>query len=413
MGLEYIDVNSCKVPFLFEENKALPIVSLKIVFKVSGKVEDGKKCGLSQFCAKILEEGTKDLGANRFAQKLEDRAIELNVVSGVETLSFSLSSLKESFKFGANMLFNLLENPNLTDKSIQKVKTLTSGKILGKKSDFDYLANLQLQKLLYKNSPLQNSSLGNLKSVKSIELEDVKNFLNSHLDLENAMVLMGGDIDFEEAKKVVCFVLGSLQKGKKREINFIETSQNKQIKITKKPSEQAYIYFGSPFDLKIGDKDAYKSKVMAFILGASGFGSRLMEEIRVKRGLAYSAYGRIDTQYTHSSFLGYLQTKNENKDEALKIVKQVVQEFTKNGVSEDELNQAKKFLLGSEPLRNETLNQRLSRAFVDIYSGYHEGYSIQELELINSLSLHDLNDFISVHEEIERLSFSIITNENS
>ncbi len=90
------------------------------------------------------------------------------------------------------------------------------------------------------------------------------------------------------------------------------------------------------------------AKVASFILGGSGFGSRLMEEIRVKRGLAYSAYGQVSMNKSHSYFTGYLQTKLESADEAKELVSSLVNEFVRNGVTKDELEAAKNFLLGSE-----------------------------------------------------------------
>ena len=161
--------------------------------------------------------------------------------------------------------------------------------------------------------------------------------------------------------------------------------------------------------MKSGDPEAYKAKVASFILGESGFGSRLMEEVRVKRGLAYSSYSRSNIGKSSSSFTGHLQTKNENLDEAKKVVASEIKRFVEEGVSAEELAQAKRFLLGSEPLRNETLSQRLSRAFFEYYSGFELGHSKKQLEKIETLSLEELNSFIKKHDEITALSFSVVT----
>ena len=134
-----------------------------------------------------------------------------------------------------------------------------------------------------------------------------------------------------------------------------------------------------------------------------------MEEIRVKRGLAYSAYGQISINQSYSSFSGYLQTKTENADEAKKLVIEIVKEFTKNAVTKEELEAAKNFLTGSEPLRVETLSQRLNRAFHLYYKGLDQSYSKKELNLIEELTLVDLNTYIKEHKEINDLFFSIVT----
>ena len=111
-----------------------------------------------------------------------------------------------------------------------------------------------------------------------------------------------------------------------------------------------------------------------------------MEEIRVKRGLAYSAYANIGINRFYSSFSGYLQTKNESASQAINIVKSLVDDFVKSGVTQEELDAAKNFLLGSEPLRTETLAQRLNRAFMLDFKGLSLDYPKLELEKIQNLS---------------------------
>ena len=136
-----------------------------------------------------------------------------------------------------------------------------------------------------------------------------------------------------------------------------------------------------------------------------------MEEIRVKKGLAYSAYSRFNINKTNSYFSGYLQTKIESGDEAVKAVKDVVQLFLDKGVTQEELSSAQQFLLGSEPLRNETLSQRLGHAFQDYYNNRPLGSAMENLKKIESMKLEELNGFIKKHKEIAEISFSVVTGE--
>jgi predicted Zn-dependent peptidase len=133
-----------------------------------------------------------------------------------------------------------------------------------------------------------------------------------------------------------------------------------------------------------------------------------MEEIRVKRGLAYSAYGYVSINKSHSYFTGYLQTKLESAKEAQELVAKIVKNFVQKGVTQEELDAAKNFLTGSEPLRTETLSQRLNRAFNLYYKGLKQDYPQKELEKIQNLELKDLNNYIKSHKEIIDLSFSIV-----
>ncbi|MDR0408374.1 MAG: insulinase family protein [Campylobacteraceae bacterium] len=411
--VKLINIKGVDVPIIFEEDKSLPIISMQLIFLSSGSIEDNGTAGLAVFASKMLNEGSLDMSSTDFAKALEERAVSFNVNCGSETLVFALSSLEEEFEFGVGMVEKVLKNPNLSKSVFDKIYTQTLGVILDEESDFDYVASTRLRYLMYENSSFKLPSLGTKESIKKINTKRVDNFINTHLDIANLIVVIGGDIDEQKAKKLLGKLLSSLKIGKKRELPSFSVSTSQKSEIQLKQSEQAYIYFGAPLYLKTDDKDIFKAKVASFILGESGFGSRLMEEIRVKRGLAYSAYSRFSTEKSSSSFVGYLQTKNESKDEAIKIVKEVIRGFSKNGVTQKELEQAKKFLLGSEPLRVETLSQRLSRSFHEYYRGLGLGYFKNELKMIESLSLKELNEFIFAHPEINELIFSIVTNDTA
>lgn len=404
-----IVVSGVHVPVVFEKDSSLPLVSVQFVVKNGGSMEDGANEGVAKFLAAVLGEGTKEMGSTAFAEELEFRAISLSANAGTETLVFDISSLKEQFPYALEMLKKLLKNPNFSKESFEKIKLLTLGMLSNKESDFDYIANLNLQKILFEGTPFAHAYYGDAKSMKALKLKDVEAFYKEHVSLENVIVVAGGDIELEDLKKLLEPVLSEFKRGHAKTLPYFEARKDEKELVTYKESEQAYIYFGAPFYMKSGDEESYKAKVASFILGESGFGSRLMEEIRVKRGLAYSSYARSSVGKSHSSFTGHLQTKNENLDEAKKIVKEEIARFVEMGATAEELAQAKRFLLGSEPLRNETLSQRLSRAFFEYYGGFELGHSKKQLEKIERLSLEELNAFIKKHDEITKLSFSVVT----
>ena len=409
--LDKVTVNGVDVPLIFEKETLLPIASMQVVFRYSGALADGEHPGLAKFSARMMNEGTKSLGATGFARALEERAISLSAHTGTETFVFELGSLKEQFDKGISLFADLLEEPNLTEGSFRKVQATTIGALMRKESDYDYQASLLLKKHLFAGTPLARPADGTVADVKALTLDDVRGFLEKHLVLARAIVVIGGDMSLEEARAYAKKALSPLAVGHDEPLPFFEASDRAQTVEESRPTEQAYIYFGSPFYLKVNDPDAYKARVAAFILGSSGFGSRLMEEVRVKRGLAYSAYGRIVLNKSSSYFSGYLQTKLESQNEALDVVKSVIDDFVKKGATQQELDDAKMFLLGSEPLRNETLSQRLGRAFNEYYKGLGLGYAKKQLELIEKLTLEDLNAFIEKHPEITKLTVAIITDE--
>jgi len=407
-NLSHIDINNTKVPFIFEEDKNLPIVSMQLIFKNSGSLS-GKKDGLVKLTAKLLNEGTKKDGSTGFATKLENRAISLGVHVGKETFVMELGSLKSEFKYGIECFKELLEDPNYSEDTLKKIKTQTIGSLKQKESDFDYISSLKMKGMLFPNTPLAKSSLGTVESVNSIILDDIKKHVTEHIGLENAIIVMGGDVNQTEAKALAKEILALLPHVDSKDITTMKAVAQKKIKETIEKSQQAYVYFGSPLNVAYDSKERYLAQVASFILGSSGFGSRLMEEIRVKKGLVYSVYSRFNINKTHSYFSGYLQTKIATGNEAVKSVQEVVELFLDKGVTSEELTSAKQFILGSEPLRNETLSQRLNRAFQEFYTNRPLGASVENLKKIEAMSLKELNDFILAHKEIANISFSVVT----
>ncbi|MBU0632023.1 insulinase family protein [bacterium] len=407
--INYIEVKGVKIPLIFEEEKRLPIVSMQLVFKDAGTITDSDKAGLAKLGSKMMNEGTLSLGSNGFATALDEKAIQISSSVGTETFVMEYSSLKDQFEKGTELFSALLKEPNITKKSLEKVKTDVIGSLSAKESDYDYVANNALKTVLFEGTPLANPASGTIESIKKIDLDEVEAFLKKHLVLSNLIIVIGGDLTLEEAKQKALLLASNLEVGEASEVKHYDVSAQGKEVVLKRETQQAYLYFGSPYDMNDTDSEYYKARVATYILGTGGFGSRLMEEIRVKKGLAYSAYARVQVSKSSSYLTGYLQTKLESLDDAKATVKSVFENFVNGGVTEDELDQTKKFLLGSEPLRVETLSQRLSRTFMEFYKGEELGYSAKELELIKNLKLQDLNEFIQKHKEILSLSYAVVT----
>ncbi|MDY5467522.1 MAG: pitrilysin family protein [Campylobacter sp.] len=396
MKLLSTEICGYKVPLVYELDESLGLVSLRLVFKNAGKIAC-KIPGTAYLLAKILEEGAK--GDADFCKKLEIKGIELLAQTGTESFSISLLCLKEHFAYALNMLNELLLAPKFEPECFELVKTKTLGYISASKSNLDHQAKLMLNKLIFENHPFSFSKHGDEESLAKIELSDVVSFFKENLILENLFIVLGGNAKAQELK------LDFVNRGEQKHFGnaYIQSDLYKELKM---PSEQAYIYFAAPF--YVAGNNHYKAKVATFILGSSGFGSRLMEEIRVKRGLAYSAYAKNTFSLYKSGVFGYLQTKNENKDEAIKLVKKIFFDFTSQGIKKAELESAKNFLLGSEALAKETLFKRLDIAQHEHYMGYKLGHTDRDLESIKALSLKELNAFIAAHTEICSLSFAVI-----
>ena len=406
--IKEIQFSDTNIPVIFEEGKYIPIVSIQLVFKNAGHLSNTKD-GLASLSADILNEGTKKDGSVEFATKLDSHAIEIGSHVGRESFVIEVSSLKSEFGYAIDRLVELLSDPNYTQEALSQIKHQKLGWLKQKKSDFDYIAGNSLRTILFKDTALARAYNGSEESVASISLEDIESFISSKLGYNNMIALVGGDIEFDEAQKHLARLISLFPKVKLVDNLNIEASNKKETKELYEDTQQAYIYFGSPFDFSYSDAQQHKAQIAEYLLGGGGFGSRLMEEIRVKRGLTYGVYASLRRTRSVSYLSGYMQTKLSKQDEAKKLIQDVVDSFIKDGITQKELDETKQFLLGSEPLRTETLAQRLHRAYDDFYNDRPLDFTTQKLKKIESVTLEEMNEFIKSHKEIRDLSFSIVT----
>lgn len=406
--IQEIEIKGSKVPVIFEQEKYLPIVSIQLVFKNAGHLSNTKD-GLADMSARLMNEGTSKEGSVGFATKLDAHAVEIGAHAGRESFVIEVSSLKSEFPYAVERLEELLKDPNYTKEALAHIKYQKIGWLTQKKSDFDYIAGTSLRETLFKGSVLARPYDGTLDSIEDMSLEDIQTFISTHLGYNNAIGVVGGDITLDEAQGYLTKLLAVLPKVEEKEVKSIQASDKKEVVLIDEDTQQAYIYFGAPFHYSYKEKDQYLAKIAEYLLGGAGFGSRLMEEIRVKRGLTYGVYASFRRTKPVSYLSGYMQTKLSTQDEAKELIQEVVDTFVKEGITQKELDDTKKFLLGSEPLRTETLSQRLHRAYDDYYYGRPLDFSKEQLKKIETVTLDEVNAFIKAHTELSDITFSIVT----
>ncbi|EGK7501521.1 insulinase family protein [Campylobacter lari] len=403
-----LDFNETKIGIIYEYDNELPVVFFKLIFKNSGKIAEKHNRGCASMLARLLNEGSSD----EFFRSLEYRAIELYAKASFEHFQISIKCLKEHFDFALEKLQELFLNVRFDEKILQRLKTLALGELASLNTDYDYQAKRLLNKNVFKDEIFASGLDGTKENIEKINLKELQDFMSENLVLDNALFVFGGDIKEDEVKikvEKICQILKKNTPNQNKNYKLIDES----IEVSEqKSTEQAYIYFCSPFDIQINDEKMYLAKLALFILGQGGFGSRLMEEVRVKRGLAYSAYAMLDVNLNYSRVFGYLQTKNESSNEAKTLVKEVFKNFVQNGVNDKEFQLAKQFLVGSMPLRYESLAKRLDIMLNEYLHGLKLGNLKEEMQKIKNTTLNELNDFIKAHSEIIKVSFASIENES-
>ena len=355
------------------------------------------KPGVAYFLSHIFNTKGSIKSKEKFYSIIESNAIEFHTNVNKEFFTISIRFLNSKTKKALYLFEEILKSPNLTEQSFEKSKEEIKAKIKNKQNDNDYIANKNLFKTIFKDTPLMYPVIG--ENIENITFNDIQNFYNNLFDKEIVIINGGKKIDVEN--------IANIFKNHNETTPFFTPKKSENI-IFNKEVEQSYIHFAAPFDVDYNN-ELHLAKIATFILGAGGFGSRMMEEIRVKRGYAYSAYTTNNFKKTYKLLSGYLQTKLENQEDAIKVVNALINDFYENGITQEELTQAKQFLIGSEPLRNETLNQRLLKKFNLHYIGLEEDYYEKELKIIEKVTVDEVNSFIKAHPEIKEITYSIVT----
>ena len=370
---------------------------IEIVIKNAGSIN--AKEGVAYFLSHIFNTKGSLAKKEKFYSDMELDAIEFNTSVNREFFTISVKFLNEKEKKALKLLKEILTSPNITKESFEKSKKEIKAKIQNKQNDNDYIASKNLFKAIFKNTPLEYPVTG--ENIQNITLTDIETFYKNLFKKEYIIINGGKKQNVDEIEKL-------FNPQKENSPFFIPGKKDNVYHY--KNVEQSFIHFAASFNVDY-QKELHLAKIATFILGAGGFGSRMMEEIRVKRGYAYSAYANNAFRKTYKLLSGYLQTKLENATDALNLVNDMIKDFYEKGINEEEFIQAKQFLIGSEPLRNETLNQRLLKKFNEIYLQLPENYYEKELDLIKNTTLDEVNEFIKKHPEIKEITFSIVTKE--
>ena len=209
--LLHTEVNGVQVPIIFEKDNRLPLTTVEFIFRESGALASSK-AGLVSLAANLLNEGTKKEGTAKFAKELENRAITFSANSGKETFVFTLETIKEQLPFGIEKLKELLQDPNYTDETFNKIRKKRIATLIKKGDDFDYIAANGLKSLLFENSNMALPQLGTKESIKSLTLNDIKSFINNHFFLNNLIVVAAGDFNEDDIKKSLPKLLLYLKK---------------------------------------------------------------------------------------------------------------------------------------------------------------------------------------------------------
>jgi len=339
---------------LTSEQRALPMVAIELTIDAGSRHEAAHQAGLANLTAKLLTYGTKKRSALQISEALDFIGASLATGAGENVASISMTILKKDLGTGLELLAEILTSSTFPQDEIDRQKQAVIASIKAQEEDPGAVAGRAFAAALFPQSPYGRPVEGTEVSVNSLPAQSLKDFFTRHYRPNRSIISVVGDVSEQEISQALNQALRGWSKG----VESVPPPAPSRIGAPQtirlnKELTQANIIIGHA-GVPRSHPDYYAVQVMNYILGGGGFSSRAMDSIRNERGLAYSVYSYFSADQSHGSFQFVMQTKNESAGEAIRLAQDEIRKLREQPVSEQELSDAKNYLIGSFPLRFDT-----------------------------------------------------------
>ncbi len=334
----------------------LPMVDMRVVFD-AGSARDGGKPGLAALTNGLLDDGAKtadgELNADQIAERFADLGAQFGTGVDRDMASISLRSLTkpELLQPALQTTAALLTQPAFPQNGFEREQSRVLTNLQAQEQSPGEIAGKTFFKAVYGEHPYATQALGNPDSIKQLTRDDLITHHNRYYVARNAVVAIVGAVTRKEAEAIAETLVGKLPEGeaapKLPKVHDLDAGRTIEIP---HPSAQTHILVGQP-GISRDDPDYFPLVVGNHILGGNGLVARLAEEIREKRGLSYSTYSYFQPMREPGPYTLGLQTRNEQTQAALKVLRDTLKNYVENGPTPAELKAAKQNITGGFALR--------------------------------------------------------------
>lgn len=338
----------------------LPMVDVRVVFD-AGSARDEAQFGVAALTSALLDSGAGNLNADDIAQRFESVGAQYSAGVSEDLAWLAVRTLTEKALFDKALATfeTVLTKPAFNEADFQREKARTLAGLKHREESPGELAGIAFNKALYGDHPYAHPEAGIVETVAGFSADDLKNFYQKYYVAANAMVVIVGDVSREQAGRTANELLSKLPVGSKpAEIPAVTMPSKASQQHIEFPSTQTHVLVGLPGTYR-KDPDYFALYVGNHILGGGSMVSRLFEEVREKRGLAYGAYSVFAPLYRQGPFMMSLQTRNDQTEQALDVLRKTFDEFLNKGPTDAELTAAKQNITGGFAMRFDT-NSKLT-----------------------------------------------------
>jgi len=368
---------------------ALPLIAVDFAF-VGGAAQDrsGKE-GTANLVASLLDEGAGDLDSKTFHARLERKAIELNFQADRDALRGTLRTLTENRDEAFNDLRLALTAPRFDAADVEIIRAQVLSTLRHATTSPAEIANLRWWQAAFADHPYGRPVAGTPESVPAVTADDLRDYTRRVLARADLKVAVVGDIDAETVKAMLDRVFGALpgQPDLAPVATVAPRGLGRRI-VIKLDVPQTVMTFGGP-GIARKDPDFMAAYIVNQILGGGAFSSRLYQEVREKRGLAYAVYDSLVWLSHTALFLGGTATRADRTGETLDLIEKEIHRLAENGPTADELAAAKAYLDGSFALNLDS-SSKIAALLVQLQlDGLDIDYFTRRPEMINAVTLGD------------------------
>jgi len=390
------------------EDHTNPILAINFAFRGGAALDAEGLEGLAHMVTTLLDEGAGDMDSQAFQRKLEDLSVSLRFSAGRDTFTGRMRTLSENRGAALGLLKLALTQPRFDADAVARMRSQI---LAGLRRDLEkpgVLAGRGLFKAVFPGHPYGRPVKGTLETNAAIGVENLRAFVRDRFAKSNLVIGVTGDISAAELAPLLDSTFGDLPvKSRDGRVAEIKPNISGKTIVIAKPMPQSSILFAQQ-GLKRDDPDFYAAYVMNHILGGGGFTSRLFDEVREKRGLAYSVGSNLYPMDHTALILGSVGTASARVKETLKVVRDEWKRLADKGVSATELKDAKTYLTGSFPLRF-TSSRRIAGILVGMQL---ENLGIDYLDkrngYIEAVTLEQVNRLAGDLLQPEKLTFVIV-----
>ena len=381
---------SNQMVLLTSEERSLPFVTLQLLIDAGSRRDSAGEEGAAYLTAKGLLLGTAKRGEKAINEELDFMGASLNSSPGRDYATLNLRVLKKDLEKGLDLFMEVLTHPTFPQEEVKREVQKTLAAIQAAEDQPEDVAEKAFQENLFLSGPYRHPVEGTKKSLPSMTRDTLDRFYKKYYHPNHSILAVVGDITQEEVKTKLVPRFEKWPKGKISDapVQNVFAKGPKTVKIDRMLA-QANIILGHA-GVSRENPDYYALTVMNYILGGGGFSSRLMEEVRNKRGLAYSVYSFFEPGKFPGSFQIGLQTKNVSAREAISLAREEMKRIQKEPVSEKEIDGARKYLIGSFPMRMDTQGKLVNFLLQVEYYGLGLDYPERYSRLIQSVTREEV-----------------------